>query len=141
VDYPPFDAAVSRFQAFLDSCGVPIEIHWVAFPDVAWAKGGLYVRPKPVGEATEAARAKYERAVPRRLGVKFGALGQTQRVSYCYVYRPSSRIEAEHHLMPDGLKLSVPDPLPEVTVVTDEVAWERLREKEGGLRHRRFLFG
>jgi hypothetical protein len=141
VDYPPFDEAVSRFKAFLRDRGAPSDIDWVTFPDVAWADARLYVRPMRAGEAAEAARAKYEGAVPRRLGVKLGALGKARGVSYCYVYRPSSRVEAEYHLMPDGLKLSVPDPLPEVSVVTDESAWERLREQQGDLRRKRFLFG
>jgi hypothetical protein len=108
---------------------------------VAWADVRLYVRPKPAREATAVARVKYERAISRRLGVKFGALGQHGSVSYCYVYRPSSRIEAEYHLMPDGLKLSVPNPLPEVAVVGQEATWERVREREWDLPHKRFLFG
>ena len=118
MDYPQFDEAAIRFEAFLRDCRAPSDIRWVAFPDVVWV-GGLYVRPRPRDDAAGAARRKYERAIPRRLGVRLAALGHSGVVSYCYVYRPSSQIEAEYHMMPDGLKLSVRDPLPEAVVVAD----------------------
>jgi hypothetical protein len=140
VDYPPFDDAVSRFEAFLRECGAPSAIRWVAFPDVAWV-GKLYVRPRPLPEAASAARRKYERAVPRRLGVRLAALGRSGAVSYCYVYRPSSRIEAEYSMMSDGLKLSVPEPLLEAVVVAEEDEWNRLRGQDRDVEQKRFLTG
>jgi hypothetical protein len=79
----PIDDAVSRFEAFLRHCGVPSDIRWVAFPDVAWVSARLYVRPLPQDAAAAAARAKYERAIPRRLGVRLAALGRAGAVSYC----------------------------------------------------------
>jgi hypothetical protein len=138
VDYPPFDDAVCRFEAFLRHCGAPTDICWVAFPDVAWVDR-LYVRPRPRDQAVVAARWKYERSVPRLLGVKLAALGRSGAASYCYVYRPSSRIEAEYSMMPDGLKLSVRDSLPEVVVVADAGEWHRLRTRDLDWQHKRFL--
>jgi hypothetical protein len=44
-------------------------------------------------------------------------------------------------MMPDGLKLSVPDPLREAIVVTDACEWERLRGQDRDLRYKRFLLG
>jgi hypothetical protein len=139
MDYPPFQDAVSRLVTFLRHCGVPSNIRWVGFPDVAWVRARLYVRQRPAELAFSAAQAKYERAIPRRLGVKLAALCRSGAVSYCYVHRPSNLVEAEYALMPDGLKLWVPVPLPEAGVVVSEAEWECLRGQDCDLRHKRRL--
>ena len=130
MNYPPFDDAVSSFEAFLRECGVPSDIRWVAFPDVAFVGARLYVRSQPQEVAFAAASTKYERAISRQLGVRLSALGRAGMLTFCYVYRPSSRIEAEYHNMPDGLKLSVRNDLPEATVIANDGAWERIREQD-----------
>ena len=140
MDYPYFPDAVSRLQAFLRDCGAPDDIHWVQFTEVAWVQGRLYLSPLPREQALAFAQAKYDRAIPRRLGVKLGALCRAGATVYCYVYRPSSQLEAEHHMMPDGLKLSVPNPLWEAEVVNDQERWHYLKGQDD-LEYKRFLFG
>jgi len=105
------------------------------------ARFGIANVALPRDEALAFAQAKYERAIRRRLGVKLGALCRAGGTVYCYVYRPSSKLEAEYHLMPDGLKLSVPTPLREATLVCDPEEWENLQGQEQELRFKRSLLG
>jgi hypothetical protein len=100
----------------------------------------MYVHPRAPQVAYAAAEVKYVKAIPLRLGVKLAVLCHAESVSYCYVYRPSSRWEAESHLMPYGLKLSVLTPPPEGIIVTDETRWEKFR-RDKDVRHQRALFG
>jgi hypothetical protein len=60
------------------------------------------------------------------LGVKFGVLCGTGAHLWCYVYYPVDQVEAEHCMMPDGLKLSVPIPLDQGRIVYGKEAWKRL---------------
>ena len=140
MDYPPFSDAVTRLREFLYDCQAPTVIEWVALPDVACSGGILYLRPRRADMADAAARSKYEAAIPRRLGVKLASLCQIGSVSYCYVYRPSNRLEAEQLLMPDGLKLSVPVRPREAILVTDQDKWKEIKALDCDLRYKRSLF-
>jgi len=44
-------------------------------------------------------------------------------------------------MMPDGLKLSVPNPLWDAEVVHDQDRWECLKGEEHDLEYKRGLFG
>lgn len=72
-----------------------------------------------VGEA-------YKTAVANRLGVTFGVLCRVRINLWCYIYGPKDQIEAEHCLMPDGLKLQVGTSPEEGRIVVDEWEWERM---------------
>jgi hypothetical protein len=102
--------------------------------------GRFYLRPPSADVAFATARRKYEGTVSRRLGVKLGTLCWVESITYCYVFRPSSALEAEYTLMPDGLKLSVRTPLPEGVIVSNEVEWQRLLESEQPLSYKRSMF-
>jgi hypothetical protein len=140
VDYPEFPEAVCRLQRFLRDCKVPENIDWVRFSNVAWVGGRLYIWPLPRDRALAFARAEYECALNQRPGVMLAALGRAGATVYCYVYQPSSKVEAEYRLMPDGLKLSVPTPLWEATVVCDQSQWQLLQGQEQDLHLKRSLF-
>jgi hypothetical protein len=113
----------------------------VVFADVVWLRGELYVWRQPPAVAFASAAAKYAAAVPRRLGVELAALCQDADVTYCRVYRPASRSQAEYKLMPDGLKLWIPNPLPRAVVIADKAEWDLLVAQSKDSRSKGFLFG
>ena len=129
MDYPPFADAVARLRSFLSEQGHPGAIGWVFPRDVLLVGGRWALRPRVVEVVGEEVAAAYQSAVVRRLGVKFGVLCKTGDHVWCHVYCPADRIEAEHSLMPDGLKLSVGTP-PDEGRIVDEQEWERLRDQD-----------
>src|SRR5438045_2133542 len=133
MDYPPFADALERLRHFLRCCEAPHFIRWVAFLDVAFVNGRIYLWPRSDELATAAAESKYAAASERRLGVQLAGLCQLNTVSYCYVYRPSNRIEAERTMMPDGLKLLVPHPLPTGILIENKEEWKRIRSQDRNL--------
>jgi hypothetical protein len=130
MDYPPFAEAVARLRCFLNDQGHRGAIGWI-FPSDALLVGGRWaLRPRPQDAVVEEVAVAYRAASTRRLGVKFGVLCKVSDGVWCYVYQPADRIEAEHCLMPDGLKLSVGTPPDEARIVVDEWEWERLRARD-----------
>ncbi len=130
MDYPPFADAVARLRSFLNDRGHPGAIGWVFPRDVLLVSGGWALHPRPQDVVGEEVAAAYQGAVVRCLGVKFGVLCKVGEHLWCYVYCPADRIEAEHCLMPDGLKLSVGTPPDEGRIVLDEHECERLRDRD-----------
>jgi hypothetical protein len=61
--------------------------------------------------------------------VKFGVLCREDEVLWCYIYCPADRIEAEHCLMPDGLKLSVGTPPARGRSLADQSEWEAFQDR------------
>jgi hypothetical protein len=127
MDYPSFADALARLRSFLDGQGHPAAIGWLFPRDTLLVGGCWLLRPRPQDRVLEEVVAAYQAAAARRLGVRFAVLCATGGRLWCYVYGPADRTEAEHRLMPDGLKLSVPVSVPEARLVPDEREWERLR--------------
>ena len=126
--YPTFDDAVSKLCAFLRQQKLPDDIRWVTIEDCARDGPQLFLRIPDQGEAETHARAAYEGAVSRRLGVKLAMLCTAKKTSCCYVYAPATAQDSEHALMPDGLKLSVPEFAQSAKLVRpdDLKTWKRL---------------
>lgn len=104
MDYPPFADALARLRLFLNDQGHRGPIRWVFPSDVLLVAGQWLVRPRPEALVLQEVVAAYQRGITRHLGVKFGVLCREDEVLWCYIYCPADRIEAEHCLMPDGLK-------------------------------------
>jgi hypothetical protein len=110
-DYPSFDEAVSRFSAFAREQGAPTDILFVCPADVAVVNGQIYVRRPDPHLARERASHLYEAAVSRRRGVVIAALCTLPRLVCTYVYGPVDDDEAMRLMFPNGLKMSLPQPL------------------------------
>jgi hypothetical protein len=130
MDYPPFTDALARFRSFLDEQGYRGPIGWVFPNDVLLVGGQWIVRPRSQPLVVEEVASAYQRAAGRRLGVKLGVLCREGDDLWCYIYGPADRIEAEHCLMPDGLKLSVRTPPDGGRIMADEREWESLRAQD-----------
>jgi hypothetical protein len=140
MDYPSFADAVARFRSFLDDQGNKGAIQWVFPHDVLLVSDQWFIRPRPQPVTLEEVNAAYHCAIARRLGVKFGVLCREGDILWCYIYAPEDRFEAECGLMPDGLKLSIPAPLGEGRLITDDGIWKTLRAQDSKeIRRRPFM--
>lgn len=128
-DYPSFTDAVHRFREFLDHHRWPVEIRWLPDGNLDHKAEHLVLDRAAFREA-EDVRTHYWHAVPQRRGVLFFGLCHDTEYSYCHLWSPSDEDEADDHMMPDGLKLSLPESPPDVTVAQ---GW-RLRKHRLGTR-------
>jgi hypothetical protein len=114
-------------------------MRWVFPHDVLLVAGHLLVRPRPEVVVFEEVAAAYRAATSRRLGVKLGVLCREDEALWCYIFCPADKTEAEHCLMPDGLKLSVPTVPDQGRSLADESEWEALQAQDQ-VEYKRWLF-
>lgn len=126
-DYPTFEQAVEQLRAFLESQGLPREIAWVRPRDVALIGRDLSIRLPCANAARERAGSDYLRGCRQRLGVLLGVLCRVDAQVCCFVYIPQDEDESSRHLMPDGLKLTIPISVPEARAVVDRLEWHLAR--------------
>ena len=125
-DYPAFPEAIARFRAFLERGGWRGTLAWLGSPGIAVRRRTIYACPARFEALQEVERA-YVAAARLRLGVLLGSVGQDSDFSYCYLWSPASELEAQYHLMPDGLKLSrLESPWPVRTVSAVGFAIQRM---------------
>ena len=111
-DYPDFDEALRRFQKFVAMQGAPERIVFVTPEEVLLSEGRLRVCLPEAAASLVRARDVYQQAVNNRHGVLMAGLCRLENQLCSYVYGPTSEEEAMALLYPDGLKLSLPAPLP-----------------------------
>jgi hypothetical protein len=126
-DDPTFDEAILRYQEFLESQGWFGAIVWIRPADAALIGSELFLWLPEPSTGRERARADYSRACDRELGVESGLLCQAGAISFCFVYGPRNEDESQRHLMPDGLKLSFPIPVPTARIVVEPREWRRIK--------------
>jgi hypothetical protein len=114
-------------------------MRWVFPNDVLLVAGQWFVRPRPEALVLKEVADAYQRAITRRLGVKFGVVCRGEELLWCYVCGPADQIEAEYCLMPDGLKLSVRTPPDHGRSSADQGKWETLQVRDDVLG-KRWLF-
>jgi hypothetical protein len=127
-DHPGFDEALRRLETLLHSAGVDRPVKFLDESNLIATRGLWSVRDEDDRLAREVARTRYESAVASRLGVSLNAqciIGNFIGVS---VGTPSSPDEAERLLYPDGLKLTVAEPLREATGLPPD-EWFTLRSQ------------
>jgi hypothetical protein len=130
MDYPRFTDAVARFRRFLDEHGHRGPLCWLFPTDVLLVAGDWIIRPRRQETVIEEVAEAYHQAITRRLGVRFNVLCLEGDAVWCYVYCPTDRSEAEHCMMPDGLKLSVPISPHEGYRVANDEEWEHLQSRD-----------
>jgi hypothetical protein len=114
-DPPEFQVAVERFRSFLLGQNINGRLVWVFDEDVS--RRGRSIRiVAPLAEDNAArARDAYNSACKKSLGVRLDVICSLGADLCCMVWSPKDETEAEYALMPRGLKLRVPTPLPEGT--------------------------
>ncbi len=123
-DYPSFDDACERFEAFAAGQGWPMPVHWIERGNTLRRNQQVFVKVRNEGNAT---RREYETAVQARLGVVMEALGVDRQGTYATVWSPRDEANAMRCLVPDGLKLSLPDPRRPVKTVRSDIYWTLAR--------------
>lgn len=124
-----FEDAESRFQVFLKDQGFLNDVLYVASGDAILTGGQWYVKPPNPAVSRRRARATYDRAVSRRLGVVLSVVCRVEDRLCAFVNGPSDGNEAERLMYPNGLKLSVPTNLHTATVVRG-ARWWYLKSRE-----------
>jgi hypothetical protein len=144
-DCPGFIEAKQRFTRFLASQGHPEDVHWVFRDDFYRRRAKPPVVRWPLHEMNEIlTRQHFEVARYRGHGVELAALFYCASRTFAHVWYPESEEEADYSLI-SGLKLSVPEPLPEAILEESEWCWSvrrhsfayrRHQEHEEGVRRR-----
>ena len=135
-DYPSFDVALERFRDFASAQGAPTEVLFVSPKDVVILGGELYVR-RPDAKASRAVAARRYQAISRQLGVVLSGRCTLGDHLCAYVYGPADEDEAARLMFPDGLKISVLQPLPTASAANG-LTWAMLRVREFASENRRW---
>jgi hypothetical protein len=128
-DYPPFAEALDRFRTFAREQAVPDDVTFIESGDVVFRGRDVHIRRIDPVITQARAVVQYESAVARRHGVLLSGLCVLDDRLCTYVYGPRDAEEASSLMFPDGLKLSVHQPLLR-GVPAGAVHWLILRAKE-----------
>lgn len=107
-DYPSFRDAEDRLRDFLAGRDWPTDVRWIDGENVVASDKALIVARRHLRDP-EAVRTEYWQAVPRRLGIRVHALAHDDQRSYCYLWAPSNRLDAEIDVMFDALEIAMAD--------------------------------
>jgi hypothetical protein len=125
-DYPDFETAERRFQAFLQSLGRHGRIHWVFPEDGVCLNRILYLRGREESATRAEAAREYERARAGGLPVELSTLGYGNRETFAFIFSPHDRKEAQKSLLSEGLKLSAVSGDPTCRVIRNRLLWALL---------------
>lgn len=129
-DYMSFQDAVQKLREFLDRHRWPVDLRWLPSDTVA-ARDGRLILHADRFQSMDDVRIAYWYAVPKKRGVLLAGLCRDLDFSYCHLWAPVDEDEADDHLMPDGLKLSIPEQPPEVIVTKGlRYRWSRRRSRK-----------
>jgi hypothetical protein len=130
-----FDESVAQFKTFLTKSGWPCTLTWIAAKDVLLTGSTMaYLRLPATAVSESRARQQFEADIGNELGVLLAALCKLDSTSYCYIWKPSTELEAQYALLGKGLKMSIPqDPLVPRVVRSKLkwwILWLRYRHKQ-----------
>ena len=131
---PAFDEAVIQFQSFLGNEGYSRQIVWITPCDILLTgKPMVYLRVSEPGQNLSVVQREYELGTAANLGVKLSSFCDFGKFSYCFVWHPRDKDEAQRALMPadGGLKLSVTNgsSRPIARRVSNRILWWLLKFK------------
>jgi len=128
--YPSFTDAVERLREFLDRHQWPVDIRWLR-PGTVSIRNQAVILNAVAFQPAEEVRTAYWHAVPKQRGVLLAGLCHDTKHSFCHLWAPSDEDEADDHLMPDGVKLSVPVDPPDVLIASGwRLRWHRWRSRD-----------
>lgn len=127
-----FEDAAGDFARFAVSQGFPPNLLWVTADDVLlgrWNGSWIYfILKDDPAKRQQVAKAEYERAISRNIGLAFEGKCKTDRWTICRLYVPVNDLDAQYRMIPQtGLKLNVAvDPLPAI-LLTSGTLWRLLK--------------
>lgn len=124
----PFETAVERFKKFLVQQHYPPNLLWLRPEDVVFWCLRYYFRKSDPSDDVALAKAEFESAIARNVGVALQAECKTVRWSLCRVYVPEDDLDAERRMIPKtGVKISATaDPKPAIEVC-GRIQWRLLK--------------
>jgi len=119
-----FGTAVADFQKFLLQQEYPSNLLWVTHDDIVFWRSRFFFCRDDSTERSNQARAKFEDAMSRNIGVMFEGICRTEQATVCRIYVPSDALDAEYRMIPKtGIKFSaLVDPKP-ATPVDRRIRW------------------
>lgn len=106
---PDFDESVVDLRKFLRRTGYSDNVVWITAADVIFESARVIYVKVPIPAQSEAGtRELYRVALEEKRGILLAALCRLNHGTCCYAWVPKSDSDAVEHLMPPGLKLSVP---------------------------------
>ena len=128
--YPSFAEAIEQFRAFVRGQGMDRDVVHVNDKDIVVVGRDWFVRRMDTERSTASARATYETAVARGMGVSLAGVCLVGSAVGVHIYGPVDQDEAERLMYPNGLKLSLVTDLPKATSLS-WAPWvaRRLRER------------
>jgi hypothetical protein len=131
-----FETTVAEFVDFAMEQGYPNSVLWTS-PNfvVIWRRRFFVLVVDPEEQRTQA-KASFDSATARNLGVAVEALCKTQNMSVCRVYGPTDEADAQfRRISTTGIKMSVAvDPLPTV-LVGNRLLWWMLKRVNSSTVH------
>jgi hypothetical protein len=127
-----FAEAEQRFKTFLVTNRYPAAIWWISPRDLVVTGPREYSIRKRTGSAAMYADEKFGHGLANGIGVEIRAICASDSEAFATVYVPKNDIDAESHLMGNGLKLSCPVERPAVTIVTNSLKWLFLSRRDAG---------
>jgi hypothetical protein len=127
-----FEDAAADFARFAVSQGFPPNLLWVKADNVLlgrWKGRWIYfIWKDDPAKRQQVAKAEYESAISRNIGVAFEGKFKTDRWTICRVYVPVNDLDAQYRMIPQtGLKLNVAvEPLPAM-LLRNRMLWQLLK--------------
>ena len=119
-----FDSVVAEFTRFASGQGYPSTLLWSSPDLLAFWQRWLFVLVLDPEESRLKAKAIYEAAVARKIGVHIEGRCKTQTATICRVYMPNDDLDAQYRMIPKtGVKMTVVvHPLP-VVLIRNRMLW------------------
>ncbi|HSR07029.1 MAG TPA: hypothetical protein VLM42_07760 [Bryobacteraceae bacterium] len=131
-----FDATIAKFAQFASEQGYPNSFLWTSPNFVLIWRRRFFVLIVDPEEQRAQAKASYDSAIARNIGVAVEALCKTQNMSVCRVYGPTDEADAQYRMISTtDVKMSVAvDPLPTV-LVGNRLLWWMLKRLKSSTVH------
>jgi hypothetical protein len=123
-----FDSAVADFTRFAVSEGYPQALLWVASESVRFWRGRNFVLVRNSEEQRVLAKANFDAAMIRDMGLAIEGRFKTASSTICHLYVPEDDLDAQCRMIPaTGVKMLVTEnPLP-VVLIKNRIVWGILK--------------
>jgi|JI8StandDraft_1071087.scaffolds.fasta_scaffold149178_2 hypothetical protein len=128
-DYPTFEEAVEQLRGLAIRQGAPETLLFLEPSDIVLRGQRAYVHPQSAQRAWLKAERSYKRASERQFGVLLLGLCQLRGALCVCTASPADSEDASSRLYPNGLKLSIREPLLEA-LHTAGLRWWLLKLQE-----------
>jgi hypothetical protein len=100
-----FEESCARFRKFLGGNGYPVDLIWIAPPDLLAGDRLFYVRLPVPDINVQRVRECFENAMEQQSGIVFTTVCELGSATCCRVWVPADEDERERAMCPRDLKL------------------------------------